>query len=93
MTHLVVFLLCLGGFASLAAATERQQEEQLGRALARPTTRILRWTGWSALFLGAIGAVATHGWSLGLVIYSGHTSLCAGMVFVSLITRKRLRHP
>lgn len=89
MSHAIIFVCCLAGFAALALGTERQQLEQLGRELPAATARMLRMAGWIGLAAGGVAAIASHGWSLGLVIYSGHTSLCAGLVFACLIALKR----
>jgi hypothetical protein len=91
MTHLLAFLLCLPGFAALAMATERQQDIHLGRPLAAKTTRHLRLAGVTALVLALAVVVAGQGWAMGLVSYSGHTSLCAGLVFLALLGRERYR--
>lgn len=89
MNHLGTFLLSLLGFAALALATERQQEIHLGRALASKATRCLRIAGWTGLFLALSIAVGSQGWAMGLVSYSGHTSLCAGLIFAALLVRER----
>ena len=74
MTHLAAFVLCLAGFAALAFATRRQQRDILGGSLRSATTYGLRVAGACAL-LSALGIlVAKYGWSLGLVMFSGHTS-------------------
>ncbi len=85
MNHLMSILLCLAGFAALACAMERQQQDIFGRILSRPITQKLRMVGACAL-LAALGVIlAGQGWGLGLVIYSGHTSLAAGVVYCVLI--------
>lgn len=90
MMHLSTFLLCLLGFALLALAMERHQEDLFGHRLAPARTRGLRAAGWAALVSGLWVAVGGWGWALGLVAYSGHTSLCAGVIFGALIIRSRL---
>ncbi len=45
MTHLLSLLLCLAGFAALACATQRQQEELFDRSLPRRATVWLRVAG------------------------------------------------
>ena len=90
MTHALMFVLCLAGFAALALAMERHQDDLFGRALAPRRTRALRSVGWAALLLALAVAVQAKGWSLGLVTLSGHTSLCAAIVCVALIVRQRL---
>ncbi len=87
--HLLIFLFSLLGFAALALATERQQEIHFGRMLAPPATRALHLAGWAGLLLALVVAVLSQGWAMGLVSYSGHTSLCAGLVFLGLILRER----
>lgn len=89
--HAVSLLLCLAGFAALAAATDRAQGDLLGRACSRRSVRRLRTAGW-ALLLAALGWMVDHqGWSLGLVSYSGHTSVSAGLIYVGLIFLSRAR--
>lgn len=89
MTHLPVLLSCLLGFLALALATARQQDILFGRLLPRRVVRVLRLLGWGALVLALGIVVAAQGWALGLVSYSGHTSLAAGLVYVALIVRER----
>jgi hypothetical protein len=91
MTHLVVLLLSTLGFAALALAMERHQEDLFGHALATTTTRWLRMAGWAALGLALIVSVKAQGWGVGLVSFSGHTSLGAGLVFGALILFERMR--
>jgi hypothetical protein len=89
MTHLPALLLCLSGFMALALAMARQQQAILGRALRANTTRGLRAAGWSALALALWFVVGRQGWALGLVSFSGHTSLAAGLVHGALIVTGR----
>jgi uncharacterized membrane protein len=89
MTHLLMFLMSVAGFAALALATERQQEELLGGALSAKTTRALSVAGWIALAVSLVVAVHNWGWGFGLVGYSGHTSLAAGLVYVGLVVGAR----
>lgn len=85
MSHLLSILLCLTGFSALACAMERQQDELFGYALPRRVTKGLRVMGTCAL-LSALALVLTRqGWGLGLVMYSGHTSFAAGIVYCALI--------
>ena len=91
MTHLPAFLLCLAGFMALALATRRQQRDIIGQSLRRPMTYALRTAGTIAL-LSALGLlVAWQGWGLGLVMFSGHTSLNAGLVYCLLVGYARTR--
>lgn len=85
MSHLLAFVLSLSGFAALACATNRQQRDLFGRALGGRKTRVLRVIG-SAALLGALTVlVVQFDWGLGLVMFSGHTSLAAGAVVCGLI--------
>jgi fatty acid desaturase len=89
MSHLFASLLCVAGFAALAFAMHRHQRDLVGRSLPRSWTRILRVAGGCAL-LAALGVlVGRYGWALGLVMFSGHTSLGAGIVLGGLISYAR----
>jgi hypothetical protein len=90
MSHLLAFALCLAGFTALALATRRQQRDIIGRPLRVTTTYVLRVFGACAL-LFALGILAAwHGWSLGLVMFSGHTSITAGIVLCALVGHARM---
>jgi hypothetical protein len=91
MTHLLVFLLSTLGFAALALAMERHQEDLFGHALSTAASRWLRMAGWAALGLALVLIVKAQGWGVGLVSFSGHTSLGAGLVFGALIVIERTR--
>ncbi|MGJ7521803.1 DUF3325 domain-containing protein [Variovorax sp. LT1P1] len=91
MTHLTALLLSTLGFAALALAMERHQEDLFGHALAATATRWLRVAGWAALLLALVLIVQAQGWGVGLVSYSGHTSLGAGLVFGALVVAERAR--
>ena len=90
--HLAVLLLSAAAFGALALAMERHQDEVFARALAPSTTRALRGAGWLLLGAALVLAVRNQGWSLGLVSYSGHTSVGAGLVFGLLVVRGRIAH-
>lgn len=90
MNHLLPFLLCLAGFTALAFAMRRQQRDIFGGSLRLVTTYVLRVAGACALLLAFGILIAGHGWSLGLVIFSGHTSLAAGIVLCALIGYSRM---
>ncbi len=93
MSHFVAFMLSLAGFAALASATNRQQRDLFGKALRPATTRLLRLAATAAL-VGALSVlVVQHGWGLGLVMFSGHTSLAAGVIVCGLIGYARTREP
>lgn len=84
-----MLIVCLAAFACLALAMERHQETVFAKVLAAAPTRLLRWLGWLGLLAGLWLAVAARGWALGLVTYSGVTSLAAGIVIGALIVRER----
>lgn len=90
-THAALLLLCVVGFAGLALAMSRHQEDLFGKALIRPVTRIFRWVGWLFLLLALWLAVAGMGWGFGLTAYSGHTSAAAGLVYIALLLDNRRR--
>jgi hypothetical protein len=85
VSHLLAFMLCLAGFAALALAMRRQQRDIIGRSLRPATTYALRASGACALLFALGILVAWHGWSLGLVMFSGHTSITAGIVYCMLV--------
>jgi hypothetical protein len=89
MTHLLAAFLCLAGFAALAVATGRQQIALFGRELQHATTRGLRILGTALLLVALALLITNQGLDLGLVMYSGHTSLAAGCVHCALIIHAR----
>jgi len=91
MSHFLTFMACLAAFSALALATGRQQDDLFGRPLAPRATWALRAAGWGALALALYLIVQAQGWGLGLVSYSGHTSLAAAVVFGVLIVHGRVR--
>ena len=93
MTHLLAFVLCLAGFIALAFATRRQQRDIIGGPLRVTTTYILRAIGACALLFALGILVARAGWSLGLVMFSGHTSLTAAIAYCALIGLVRTHAP
>lgn len=89
MIHLLSFLCCLVGFAALALAMPRLQEQVRRKHLPARAVRCLRMAGTAMLPL-ALGLLAwRQGW--GLVAYGGHTSLAAGIVFCALVVHERMR--
>lgn len=90
MIHLLALLLCLAGFTALALAVQRQQREIIGRPLSSTTTSTLRAAAVFALLLALGLLVASAGWSLALVMFSGHTTLAAGIVYCGLLTYARM---
>ncbi len=89
MNHLLPILLCMAGFAVLACAVGRQQDRLFGAALPVWVTKGLRLLGACSLLSALVVVVAQQGWGFGLVMYSGHTSLAAGIVYCVLL---RLSH-
>lgn len=90
MTHLILFVLSLGGFAALALAMDRHQDDLFGHALAPRATRAWRVAGWAALLAALACAVRAEGWGLGLVSLTGHAGLGAGLVALALVVHQRL---
>ncbi|WP_322028360.1 DUF3325 domain-containing protein [Paraburkholderia sp. J76] len=88
---MLALLVCVPAFACLAAAMERHQEMLLGARLSAAASRVLRCAGWCALLVALWLAVAGEGWALGLVWYSGCTSLAAGVVYGLLIVYSQRR--
>lgn len=93
MIHLVSFALCLAGFAALALAVRRQQREIIGRPLPPTTTYAFRAAGACALLLALGLLVASAGRGLGVVMFSGHTTLAAGVVYCGLLVSARAYAP
>lgn len=87
MIHLPVLLMCLLGFLALALGVQRQQEDVFGHFLPPRITRLLRLAGVCSLLAALWLLVAQQGWALGLVSYSGLTSVAAGIVYLSLVVR------
>jgi len=89
MTHFASLLICVGAFAALAMATERAQPMiRSARVASRDNVRS-RTSCWALLLASLAIVVGAQGWGLGLVSYSGHTSVAAGLVFLGLIARQR----
>jgi hypothetical protein len=91
MIHLVALTMCIVGFAALALASERPQDDVFGHPLPLRCTQALRLAGWSFLVAAGLFLVRYQGWGMGLVSYSGHTSLAAGVVFGILVVQLRVR--
>ncbi|WP_244818393.1 DUF3325 domain-containing protein [Caballeronia sp. Lep1P3] len=89
MTHALVLVLCAVSFACLALATERVQHALFARSIACGYARSLRIAGACGLLLALWLDVADEGWALGLVRYSGCTTLAAGLIYLALIACAR----
>ena len=85
MKPVFALILCVPAFACLAVAMGRHQETLFGERLPAAVSRILRCAGWCMLLVALWLALAGNGWALGLVWYSGCTSLAAGIVYGVLI--------
>ncbi|VVE74394.1 hypothetical protein PCA31118_04740 [Pandoraea captiosa] len=90
MMALLTFAFCLAGFGALALATQRHQQTYFSGVCASRTRRY-RQIGWTALVAALVVTVARQGWGLGLVHYSGQTSMAAGLVYLALIVAERRR--
>jgi hypothetical protein len=96
MTHVLTLIFCVMSFAFLAMSMERHQMALHGRPYSAGRTRGLRIAGWCGLVIALRFIVGEKGWALGLVGYSGCTSLAAGIVIGALIVLERFRldrHP
>ncbi|HRL21926.1 MAG TPA: DUF3325 domain-containing protein [Alcaligenes sp.] len=91
LEHSTVFLSACLGFACLALAMIRHQEDVFGRELSSHSTRVLRWAGGVLVVLAGYAAVRFMGWGFGLTAYSGHTSVAAGVVYLGLLLLQRFR--
>jgi hypothetical protein len=88
VSHLAALLLSVLGFGALALAMDRHQRSVFSHRLTTATTLCLRWGGWSALAVALLAAVQGQG-GIGLVSFSGHTSIAAGLVYASLVANER----
>jgi len=87
--RVVALLLCVGALGCLAMAMARHQQTVFGRAFSIVASRRLRGAGWSGLLIALWLSVADQGWALGLVAYSGITSVAAGIVYGALVVCER----
>lgn len=91
MINAAALLVCIVAFAALAAATDRHRASFFAPPVPPRVIHALRVLGWGCLALALWIAVAHQGWGLGLVHYSGQTSMAAGLVYAALIVRERRR--
>jgi hypothetical protein len=87
----MTLLFCVMAFACLAVSMERHQQTLFARVLDAGKTRGFRIAGWCGLVMALRYIVDERGWALGLVGYSGCTSLAAGLVFGALILYERFK--
>jgi hypothetical protein len=94
MMLIFALVMSVAAFACLAVAMERHQETVFGASLTHAASRILRCAGWCGLLIALWLVVQARGWALGLVHYSGITSIAAGIVYGFLIVcEQRNRKP
>lgn len=89
--HIAAQLLSLAAFSLLALAMERHQQALFARTLSSHATLALRVCGWLLLLPALDVLVSALDWGIGLVAFSGHTSLAAGLVCLALIVHERIR--
>lgn len=92
MTHVLLFLLVLAGFAMLCLARDRHQRDLFGRKLSGAAVRWLRAGGWACLALAFVVAGRGLGWAYGSVEWLGQLSAGA-FISVILLTRLSGRKP
>lgn len=90
MTHLVIAMPALAGFALLLLAMARHQQDWLKRKLAPRTSRVLRWSGFAVLALAFGAAGLGHGWAYGTVAWCGWLSFAAMLVLAAQTNRERI---
>ena len=93
MTYLLGIAFCVIAFGCMAASMERHQMYLFGRALRAGQTRGFRIAGWCGIALAPRFIVGNEGWALGLVDFSGSTSLAAVLVYGCLIAYERFSAP
>ncbi|WP_250454509.1 DUF3325 domain-containing protein [Caballeronia sp. ATUFL_M2_KS44] len=90
MTPMLAVVVCIASFSCLAMAMERHQLTLFKRLMTRGQTHAFRIAGWCGLAFALWMLVANEGWAMGLVRYSGCTSLGAGIVYIALIACERV---
>ncbi|SPB13747.1 hypothetical protein NOV72_01011 [Caballeronia novacaledonica] len=93
MTHFLCIVFCVMAFTFLAVSMDRHQMNLFGGELRAGQSRGFRIAGWCGLVLALRFIVGDEGWALGLVTYSGCTSLAAGLVYGGLIAYERFSAP
>ena len=91
LAHGLIFLPALTGFLCLALCMYRHQMDVFDREFSRHTVVLLRCAGWASLLISLFVAAHYMGWGFGLVAYSGHTSIAAGLVFSGLLLYERIQ--
>jgi hypothetical protein len=88
--HAVIFCITLIGFVAACLASSRQQERLFDCMIHVAAQELLRLFACFSFCAAFVYAVHEAGWSFGTVIWFGHLSLSAGVVFISLILFDRL---
>lgn len=90
MSHLIIALPALCGFALLLAAMARHQQDWLGRKLPPRISRMLRASGFAALLAACVCAGCGLGWAYGVVAWCGWLSIGAALTLAAHTNRERL---
>lgn len=90
MTHTIVALLALAGFALLLMAMARHQQDWLRRKLPARTSRLLRIGGFGFLTLAFAIAGSGLGWAYGTVAWFGWLSFGAALTLTAQTNRERI---
>jgi hypothetical protein len=88
MLHLLILALLLTAFACLATTSERHRPAAF-RKKYRGLALSIYLCAWLLLALALVIAVQTIGWALGLVIWFGHASIAAALVYCLLVFFQR----
>ena len=87
---LLPLLLTYAGFTALCLSMPRHHAELLGRTASPRRRQVLELAGWLLLGLSLWAAVATNGWSFGLVDWFAVLMLSALALVLLLPYRPRL---
>ena len=90
MTHIIVALLALAGFALLLMAMPRHQQDWLRRKLPARTGRLLRIGGFGLLTAAFAIAGIGLGWAYGAVAWFGWLSFGAALTLTAQTNRERI---
>lgn len=88
MLHLLILALLLTAFACLALTSERHRPAAF-RKKYRGLALSIYLCAWLLLVLALMIAVQAIGWALGLVIWFGHASIAAAIVYCLLVFFQR----
>jgi len=90
MTDLATLAVALVGFAALALSMHRHHRDIFGKAPTVPRRLALRIAGWGLLGMSLATCIATFGWAIGLVHWTGLLT-AAGMTVALLLAAKPAR--